>query len=166
MPATVADSSRTAEREIVITRVLNAPRKLVFQAWTDPEHLMQWWGPKGFNSFTCDSDRKAGGKFRLQMRGPDGATHACHALFREIVEPERIVFEGPADGSGCGAGIPPRSTVTVTFVENAGKTTVTITTLLQSVEDREAAAKMGIIPGWNDSFDRLAEMLESRAGSA
>jgi uncharacterized protein YndB with AHSA1/START domain len=166
MPATTAKASSTAEREIVITRVLNAPRALVFQLWADPQHLVQWWGPKGFTSFACDSDRKAGGKFHLQMRAPDGTIHPCSATIREMVEPERIVFAGQEDGSGCGAGIPPRSVVTVTFAEHDGQTKVTIHTLLESAADREAAAEMGFVVGWNGCFDRLAEMLESRAGSA
>jgi uncharacterized protein YndB with AHSA1/START domain len=148
------------ERTIVITRVFDAPRALVFKAWTDPTHVAQWWGPKGFTNPACEMDLRVGGAFRLHMRGPDGATYPCTGTYREIAEPERIVYAGEAeDGHPCGAGLPPRSLVTVTFAERDGKTTVTIHTRLQTVADRDAAVKMGFDTGWASSLDRLAEHL-------
>ena len=148
------------DRTVIITRTFDAPRELVFKAWTDPRHVMQWWGPKGFANRSCDMELKVGGAFRLQMRGPDGIDYPCTGFYREVVAPERIVFAGEADdGHPCGAGLPPRSLVTVTFTEHAGRTTVTIHTLLQSAADREAAVKMGFNAGWTDSLERLADYL-------
>ena len=124
--------------EIVITRVLNAPRQLVFKAWTDPKQVEKWWGPKGFKSTDCEADLRVGGLFRLQMRGPDGAIYPCRGIIREIVEPERIVYLGVADeGRACGAGLPPNATVTITFVEHGGRTTLTIHTRLSSAAQRD-----------------------------
>jgi uncharacterized protein YndB with AHSA1/START domain len=147
------------ERTIVITRVFDAPRELVFKAWTDPKHVAQWWGPKGFENTTCEMNLRVGGSFRLWMRGPDGTMYPCEGVFREVVVPERIVYAGPARGDACGAGLPPNAVVTVTFDEDDGETTMTIHTRLQSAADREAAVKMGFRAGWTDSFDRLAEYL-------
>jgi uncharacterized protein YndB with AHSA1/START domain len=149
------------ERTIVITRVFDAPRDLVFKAWTDPKHVAQWWGPQGFTTTRCDMDLRAGGVFRVHMRGPDGVTYPCKGVYREVRAPERIVYDGEAEEGtvGCGAGLPPRALVTVTFTERDGRTTVTIHTVLQSASDREAAVQTGFNSGWASSLDRLAEHL-------
>ena len=108
-------------------------------------------------------DLRVGGVFRVHMRGPDGVTYPCKGVYREVIEPERIVYAGEAEeGSvGCGAGLPPRALVTVTFAERDGKTTVTIHTRLQSAADREAAVQTGFNTGWASSLDRLAEHLQT-----
>src|SRR5258708_10890203 len=81
--------------ELVITRVFDAPRDLVFKAWTDPEHLVRWWGPKGFTSTIMDKiDLRPGAPYRIHMRGPDGDDHWSQGVYREIVDPERLVFAG------------------------------------------------------------------------
>jgi uncharacterized protein YndB with AHSA1/START domain len=151
------------ERTIIITRVFDAPRRLVFQAWTDPRHVAQWWGPSEFDSALCEMDLRTGGLFRIHLRAPDGVVHPCRGVFREVIAPERIVYAGEAEeGSvGCGAGLPPRAVVTVTFAERDGKTTVTIHTLLQSASDLEAAVQTGFNPGWAASLDRLADHLRA-----
>jgi uncharacterized protein YndB with AHSA1/START domain len=153
-PSTAQD-----ERTIVITREFDAPRALVWKAWTDPKHLAQWWGPAGFSTPGCAMEPRPGGVFRLQMRGPDGAMYPCEGVYREVVAPERVVYVGSPEAVGCGAGLPPNAVVTVTFTEHAGKTTVTIHTRLLSVADRDAAVAGGFIPGWTDSLARLAEYL-------
>lgn len=153
--------SLPSDREIVITRVFDAPRALVFKAWTDPKHLAKWWGPQGMTGEACRVDLRVGGVFRVELRAPDGAMYPCAAVFREIVEPERIVFTGTPDGAeGCGAGLPPHATVTVTFVEHDGRTTLTIHTRLASAADCAAAVKSGFNGGWASCLDRLAELLE------
>jgi uncharacterized protein YndB with AHSA1/START domain len=153
-----------ADHEIIITRVFNAPRALVFSAWTDPKHVEQWWGPQGFKSSECQIDLREGGVFRLQMHGPDGVRCPCNGIYREVVEPERIVYIGaPDDGHPCGAGLPPRAIVTVTFTELDGKTTLTIHTRLESAADRDAAVKAGFHPGWSQSLERLAGHLGTMA---
>lgn len=155
-------SVRTGDREIIITRRFDAPRELVFQAWTDPQHIQQWWGPQGFSSDDCKIDLRPGGTFRLQMLGPDGIVYPCEGRFREIVVPERLVYEGPAACiSACGAGIPPRSVMTVTFTSIAQGTELTIHTVFLSDTDREAAAAAGVIPGWESTFERLDELLSA-----
>jgi len=153
-------ATRAAEQEIVITRDFDAPRALLFKVWTDPKHVAQWWGPKGFISSDCEIDLRVGGSFSLQMRGPDGAVYPCRGVFREIVEPERIVYAGvPHDSPACGAGLPPRAVVTVTFAEHHGKTRLTIHTRLESAADQEAVVKAGFNVGWESCLERLAEHL-------
>jgi uncharacterized protein YndB with AHSA1/START domain len=155
-------SMNTADQDIIISRVFNAPRRLVFEAWTDPEHVAQWWGPNGFSSGACAIDLRVGGVFRLDLLGPDGVIYPCKGVFHEIVKPERIVYTGTAeDGHACGSGLPPRGTVTVTFIEHDGKTTLTIHTRLASAADHEAAVSMGFNTGWAESLERLAEILET-----
>src|SRR5262245_19835210 len=109
-----------AQRELTITRMFDAPRALVFKAWTDPGHVAQWWGPKGFTNPVCEIDLRPGGALRIVMRGPDGIDYPTTGVFREIVEPERLVFTNVAlDGQGNPVldGL-----TTVTFTEHDGKT--------------------------------------------
>ena len=142
------------DREIVSTRVFDAPRELVFAAWTDPRHVAQWWGPNGFTSFDCEVDLRGGGIFRLQMQGPDDAVYPCKGVFREVVEPEKIVYTGPSEETHpCGAGLPPNAIVTVTFAERDGKTTLTIHTRLRFFRrsrrgsERRVQYGLGLVPG-------------------
>jgi len=81
-----------SDREVAMTRVFDAPRHLVFKAWTTPEHMMRWWGPQGFTCLSCAIDLRVGGTWRLAMRSPAGVEDRQRGVFREIVEPERIVF--------------------------------------------------------------------------
>ena len=149
--------------ELLITRTFDAPRALVWRAWTDPEHVRQWWGPAGFNNESCASDLRVGGNFRLEMRAPDGNVYPCVGTIREIVEPERIVYEGEAtEGHPCGAGIPPRATVTVSFAEQDGKTRLTLHTRFASAERKQAAADARFVISWEEALDRLTDTL--RAG--
>src|ERR1700722_7778400 len=85
-------ASTTAEKDFVITRLLDAPRTLVFKAWTDPEHVKQWWGPHHFSCPICQIDLKVGSAYRFVMRGPDGTDYPMGGVYREIVVPERLVF--------------------------------------------------------------------------
>ena len=159
----MTEMASNIDQEITITRVFDAPRELVFAAWTDPRHVERWWGPQGYVSSACEIDLKPGGVFGLLMRGPDGVVYPCKGFFREIVEPERIVYtSGSGDGHPCGAGLPPRAVVTVTFAERDGKTTLTIHTRLQSAADHDAAVNAGYVSGWDSTLERLAEFLASR----
>jgi len=89
-------TAQPAERELFITRTFDAPRRLVFQAWTDPKQLAQWWGPHGFTNPICELDVRPGGAIRIHMRGPDGAVYPMTGVYREIVAPERLVFTSAA----------------------------------------------------------------------
>jgi uncharacterized protein YndB with AHSA1/START domain len=155
-------ASSTAEREIVIERVFDAPRELVWRAWTDPEHVKHWWGPKGFDNQSCASDLRVGGRFQLEMRAPDGNVYPCIGTFREIRKPERLVYDGEAtEGHPCGAGIPPHATVTVSFAEQDGQTRLTLHTRFASAERKQAASDARFVVSWNEALDRLADQLVS-----
>lgn len=148
--------TQPTEREIIISRVFAASRSLVWQAWTDPRHVMEWWGPTGFENLACELDLRVGGSFRLSMRGPDNNVYPCTGTFSEIVEHERIVYEGIADdGHACGAGLPPRATVTVSFEPHDLGTKLTIHTLLPSAEATAAARAGGYVEGWSGALERL-----------
>ncbi len=157
--STIADLA-PGEQIIVVSRVFDAPRALVFEAFTDPKHLTQFWGPKGFTCPHCEVDLRVGGKFRVDMRAPDGAVYPCVGIYREIVKPERLVYVSTAaEGHPCGGGLPPRAVVTMTFADLGGKTKLTIHTRLQLAADRDAAIAGGFNEGWNDALDKLAALL-------
>ena len=146
-----------AEREVVITRIFDAPRALVFKAWTDPKHLKRWWGPKMFTNPVCEVDARVGGAWRIVMRGPDGVDYPCGGVYRKIVEPERLVFTNIAtdnDGNPILDGL-----TTVTFEEQGGKTKLTLTTRAVALVDYAAAYLQGMEAGWTQSLESLAEEL-------
>lgn len=148
-----------SEREIVLTRVFNAPRHLVFDAFTKPELLKRWFGPRGWSLAVCEVDLKVGGTFRFVMRGPDGTQMGMRGVYREIVPPERSVHTESFDD------YPGESQVTTVLVEEGGKTTLTATVLYASQEIRDAVIKSGMEHGAAESYDKLAELLTSRAAA-
>ena len=160
MPAT-ADTTKTAEREITITRVFNAPRALVFKAWTDANELAQWWGPKGFTNPVCEIDARVGGAIRIHMRSPDGSVYPMKGEFREIVPPERLVFTNIAVDAADKPII--EGLTTVTFIERGGKTTMTLQTRGRAVVDYAVGYLQGMEMGWSGSIDKL-EILLARGG--
>jgi uncharacterized protein YndB with AHSA1/START domain len=155
----------TTPQAIVITRTFDAPRELVFRAWTEPELLKQWWGPKGFTTPVLTVDPRPGGLFHYCMRSPDGHEYWGRGVFREVVPPERLVRvdsladeQGnpvPAERYGFNAAHPLETLVTVTFDERGGRTTVTLRhEIPASVPERSRAAE-----GYRQSLDRLADLL-------
>ncbi|MEH2450814.1 SRPBCC domain-containing protein [Nostoc sp.] len=151
-----------SEREIVITRVFNAPRELVFKASTDPKHVVQWWGPKGFTTRVTELDLRPGGKWRYVMIGPDGTEYPAKGVFREIVPLERIVTSDEFDeGFEKVMNVDlPRGMVTTAVFEDLGTNTkLTLRIMHESTEDRRKHEEMGVIEGWNSSFDCLNELL-------
>ena len=145
---------------IALSRVFDAPRELVFEAFTRPEHLAQFWGPRGMDNVACTVDLRVGGVFRVDVRGPDGRIYPATGVYREIVPPERLVYAATTtDDNPCGAGLPPRSIVTLRFEAQGSKTRLTVHAQLQSRADVEAAIAGGFNRGWEDSFDRLKELL-------
>lgn len=142
-----------SEREIVMTRVFDAPRHLVFEAFSKPELLKRWFGPRGWTLELCEVDFRVGGSFRFVLRGPDGSKMGMRGLYREIVPPERSVHMESFDD------YPGESQVTGVFTEQAGKTTLTVTVLYPSREVRDAVIKSGMEHGAAESYDRLAELL-------
>lgn len=141
-----------SEREIVITRVFDAPRALVFDAWTKPEHVAHWWDPSGMPLAVCEIDLRPDGSFRFVNGGPDGAKYPFAGTYREIVPPERLVFVGQNSPSG-GA--------TLIFHESEGKTTLTMTIQCATRDDRDALLKMGVDVGTTRTLDNLEEYLKS-----
>jgi len=115
-----ARESWALDREIVLSRVLNAPRALVFAAWTDPQHIQRWFGPKGFVCTTHAIDLRVGGSWRFDMRAPDGTLYPNRMVFLEIKAPERLVFDHGTDQDDD----PGRFRVTITFDEQSDKKTV------------------------------------------
>ena len=154
----------TSQPEIVIERVFEGPRELVWKTWTDPEHVMRWWGPKGFTSPVCSADFRVGGAYLYCMRSPEGKDFWTTGVYREIVEPERIVYTdcfSDADGNmvpashwGLAGDWPDETLVTVTFAEDHGKTKVTLRHANVPSDQRS-----GFGVGWNESLDKLAEGL-------
>lgn len=137
--------------ELVLTRNFNAPRDLAFKMWTDPQHVAQWWGPHGFTTRILEMDVRPGGAWRYAMRGPDGNDYPFDGVYVEVVEPERLVFDGTIHGS------PERRVWTeVIFADQAGNTEVKVRQLYSF--ENEAITR-GAPIGWNQQFDRLAEFL-------
>jgi uncharacterized protein YndB with AHSA1/START domain len=148
-----APSKNFAERELTITRIFDAPRALVFQAWTDPKHLAQWWGPQGFTNPVCEIDARVGGALRIHMRAPDGSIYPMKGVIREIVAPERLVFSNIAvdqSGNNLLEGL-----TTVVFEEDRGKTKLTLHTKAVAVAEVAIAYLQGMEMGWTQSIDKL-----------
>jgi uncharacterized protein YndB with AHSA1/START domain len=159
-----------AESEFVLTRVFDAPRDLVFRAWTEPERLKQWWGPKGFTMLSCRLDLRPGGVFHYGMRSPDGRAMWGKWVFREVVAPERLVFvvsfadeEGNPVRHPFAPDWPLEVLSTLTFAEHEGKTTLTLRGVpLAATEAERKAFEAGHEPmrkGWAGTLDQLAEHL-------
>jgi uncharacterized protein YndB with AHSA1/START domain len=147
------------DREIVMTRVFDAPRSLVFEAMAKPELLQRWLlGPPGWSMVECENDMKVGGSFLHVWRRTDGTEMAMRGVYREVVAPERIVRTESFDD------YPGESLGTLVLTEKGGKTTLTLTVLYPSKEARDATIASGMEHGVAASYDRLAELLASSAG--
>lgn len=156
----------TKTRDLVITRVFDAPRELVWRAWTEPEHLVKWWGPEHFTSPTCKVDLRVGGKYHFCMRSPDGQDFWSTGVYREIVPYEKLVWtDSFADAEGnvvpgsyydMGDDFPEEMLVTITFEDLGGRTRLTLRHV------GHPAGEMGeqAVLGWSGSFDKLAASLE------
>jgi uncharacterized protein YndB with AHSA1/START domain len=141
-----------ASRELVIERMFDAPRDLVFAAWTDPNHAREWWGPVNYPARYVEMDVRPGGAWRMCLRSTDGKPELWHGgVFREVVPPERLVFTFAWDEEG-ERGL--ETMVTVTFAEEGGKTRMIFR---QVPSDKE---RDGHSWGWNSTFDRLDAVLQ------
>jgi uncharacterized protein YndB with AHSA1/START domain len=162
------DAQTTEERVLVVERIFDAPRELVWRAWTEPELAMRWWGPKGFTSPACEIDFRVGGKMLLAMQSPDfneGGPIWSTGIYQEIVPYERIVVTDsfadekgnvvPATHYGMPDDFPLEMLVTVTFEEIDGKTKMTLRH--EGLPPGDMLEGAGT--GWNESFDKLAESL-------
>ena len=145
--------NRTADREIVVTRLINAPRELVFAAFTEREHIEQWWAPKG--ATTHEMDVKPGGVWRYSQPGRDGALMPFKIKFVELDRPARLVYDYGTDAENASD---PVHTV-VTFEEEDGKTKVTLQLLFATAAERKQAVKYGAIVGAMQALETLADYL-------
>jgi uncharacterized protein YndB with AHSA1/START domain len=141
-----------SDREIMLSRVFDAPRRLVFEALTRPEHVKHWWGWRTSTFLVCEMDFRPGGSWRFVQRGADGSEAGFRGVYREIVPPERIVNTFEFEG------LPGHVSVeTLTLVERDGQTTLTSTSRFDSVEDRDGMLRSGMEKGAAETYDRLAE---------
>jgi uncharacterized protein YndB with AHSA1/START domain len=161
---TKAQTKPSAERELTITRVFDAPCSLVFKMWTDPKHMAQWWGPHDLTNPVCELDVRPGGAILIHMRAPNGEVHPMTGVFREIVEPERLVFTTAVDDANGNRLL--EGLTTVSFAEHGGKTTLTLQT--RAVGFVAIAARMleGMEAGWTQSLERLDALVGRVRGEA
>ncbi|RHX94197.1 hypothetical protein DLM76_08835 [Leptospira yasudae] len=156
----------TSDRELVLTRIFDAPRKLVYKVWTQPKHVAQWWGPKDFTNPVCEIDLRVGGEYRLTMRSPDGNDYPVKGVFLEVIENEKIVRtdlmdEHPIEWMEAlnkelgNEQASPNYVETVTFEDYENKTKVTIHSRFQSNAVRDAFRNMGMVEGWTESLVRF-----------
>ncbi|KYF74384.1 hypothetical protein BE17_08515 [Sorangium cellulosum] len=144
-----------SDREVVITRTFAAPRRLVFEAMTKPEHVKRWYGLRVLTMSVCEIDLRVGGRWRYVLRAPDGSEHGFTGVYREIARPERVVCTENYEPLGPGHEM----VVTATYDERDGKTTLTSRIVYQSQADRDAHLQSGMEAGMRETFERLEELL-------
>ena len=149
-----------SDREIVLTRVFNASRRLVFEAWTNPEHVKQWYGCSIMTLPVCEIDLRVGGAYRYVMRDPAGATHTMQGVYRAIARPGRLVYTEQYVTQGFTSS---EALVTVLFAEHSGMTTLTSAILHRSREDRDAHLSTGMEKGAAEVLGRLADHIAAMA---
>lgn len=150
-------AAETADREIVITRTVDAPRELVWDAMTDPSHVVHWWGPRGFTTTMEKMDVRPGGVWKHVMHGPDGTDYPNSSVFREVVKPERIVY---SHGGGKAGGPGAHFMATWTFEALGDKTRVTIHMVFDTAADRDMVVReYGAVEGGKQTLERLGEYL-------
>jgi len=145
------------ERELVLTRVYDAPRALAFKAWTDPAQVARWWGPKMFTNPVCEVDARPGGRLRIVMRGPDGNDYPMRGVFQEVVASERLSFTNIAVDAQDKPIID--GFTTVLFADEGGKTRVTVLTRGKAMVPIATQYLQGMEMGWSQSLEKLAELL-------
>lgn len=150
-------------KELTIVREFAAPRELVWKVWTVPHHIEKWWGPRGFSTRVKEVDLSVGGRSVYVMVGPDGTEYPVSGKVIEIIPFEKIVSTDEfGDGEGNehpGLDLPQGLIVTVTFEDLGEKTLMTLTISHPTVEEREKHEAMGVVAGWNSSFDKMDEYL-------
>jgi uncharacterized protein YndB with AHSA1/START domain len=144
---------QSTEKTLVLTRIFNAPRALVFKAWTDPERAALWWGPLGFATQSCQMDVHPGGAWRIRMRSPEGTTHTKRGIYQEIVPPERLVFTWAWEDAD---RVPGHETLVTIHLEDHGQATKL--TLHQAVFE-SATSRDAHRTGWSSCFERFTAYL-------
>lgn len=145
------------DRVVTIARTFEGPRKVVFEAWTDPYHVAKWWGPKGFTAPRCEWDARPGGAIRIDMQGPDGAIHPIRGEIREIVSPERFIFVSIVDDAD--GNVLFEVLNTVSFAEHGRKTTVTVDARVTKAMPEAAPMLDALEESWSQSLERLGNLV-------
>lgn len=159
MPA----ASASADREIVTTRLLDAPRDLVFELWTSPQHIARWWGPTGFTTTTSVMDVRPGGVWRFVMHGPDGRDYQNKIVFIDVLRPERLVYRHVGEGDTADIGFH----TTVTFDDEDGRTRLTMRAVFETAEAcRRVIDEYGAVEGGRQTLARLDEYATEQVAAA
>ncbi len=140
-------------REMIVSRVINAPREKVWRAFSEPGHLIHWWGPNGFTNTFHEFSFTEGGVWRFMMHGPDGTDYPNRVIFEEITPQSRVVYKHDDDDDGA-SGHAFRSTVNFEEVEGGSKTKVTLNLVFETAEEREKSVKFGAVEGGNQTLGR------------
>jgi uncharacterized protein YndB with AHSA1/START domain len=146
--------------EFTIKRIFNAPRDLVFLVWTRPQYVSQWWGVEGCTIVCCELDVRSGGSFTINMRTADGTIYKNRGIYTDVRVNERIEYRDERD-AGAAPGPIPLGRHVVTFQDADGKTLVTLTSIFQSVQDRDLMVRFGVLEGIRQSLDRLERLLQN-----
>lgn len=150
------------DRELVIERTISAPARLLFEAYSQPQHLMRWFGPKGYPLTLCEVDFRVGGSFRFAMTGPDGRQNTPFGgRYLEIVPDHKIVYTNAFEQPDA-----PQMVVTVTFVEEGAKTRLTMRTLFESAAMKAEHVKLGFVEGVGSGLDQLEALAVTDSGGA
>jgi uncharacterized protein YndB with AHSA1/START domain len=170
MMVPMSDDKATEGRlDLEISRIIDAPRALIWEAWTKPEHLKRWWTPAPWTTPECRVDLRPGGEFYTLMRGPDGSEHAVNGCYLDLLPHERIVFTdvlqagwrpAPMTSGPCG----PYFTAIIAFEDHEGGTSYTARALHKDDADRAKHEEMGFNEGWNAALDQLVELVKSMKG--
>ena len=155
---TVGNDAAATDQTVTLTRVFDAPRELVFEAWTTAEHVRNWWGPSGFTTPLVELDVRPGGSLRIDMQAPDGMIYPTTGVFEEIDPPSRLVLITRAfedeDGNA-----PLEARNALTFEESNGKTTMTMVITVLKAAPEMSGALVCMEAAWGQGFDNLAEYL-------
>jgi uncharacterized protein YndB with AHSA1/START domain len=157
MESNATPAGDTSDREVVISRLLDAPRELVFEAWVDPKHVVNWWGPDGFRTTIREVAIRPGGIWRFTMHGPDGVDYLNRIEFIEVKRPERLVYHHYGEGDD-----QMHFHVTVTFDDQQGKTMLTMRSIFDTAAERNRVVdEYGAIEGGIQHLARLADYLKA-----
>jgi len=157
--ASIDRVTESSQWNLVMTRTFDAPRELVFKAWTDPKQVQQWWGPHGFTNPRCEVEARRGGAIHIDMRGPDGVVYPMKAVFEEVTEPERLVFISSALDHKGNSMFDVRNTVTL--ADRRGKTELTLEAQVIRAATVAPQYLKGMEVGWSQSLERLEAYLRS-----
>jgi uncharacterized protein YndB with AHSA1/START domain len=149
------------QHEVTLTRVYDAPRDMVWAAWTEPRHMAQWWGPHHFTNPVCEMDVRPGGKILIHMKAPDGTVHPMTGTFREVVKPERLVFLAVAEDQAGKALL--ESLTVVTFEAPGSKTSLTVQARAKGFVPIAEQMLAGMDAGWSQSLERLGALVGAMA---